>query len=43
MAELDAYVRAMVEERRSRPADDLLTDLIAAEEAGRPPRPPTSW
>ena len=34
MAELDAYVRAMVEERRSRPADDLLSDLIAAEEAG---------
>ena len=34
MEELDAYVRAMIEERRSRPADDLLTDLIAAEEAG---------
>ena len=34
MAELDAYVRAMVEERRSTPADDLLSDLIAAEEAG---------
>lgn len=33
-AELDAYVRAMIEERRSKPADDLLTDLIAAEEAG---------
>lgn len=33
-AELDAYVRAMVEERRSKPSDDLLTDLIAAEEAG---------
>jgi cytochrome P450 len=32
--ELDDYVRAMVEERRSRPADDLLSDLIAAEEAG---------
>src|SRR4051794_5975393 len=32
--ELDEYVRAMVEERRSRPADDLLSDLIAAEEAG---------
>jgi len=34
MEELDTYVRAMIEERRSRPADDLLTDLIAAEEAG---------
>ena len=34
MEELDAYVRAMIEERRSRPADDLLTDLIAVEEAG---------
>ncbi len=34
MSELDAYVRAMVEERRSKPADDLLSDLIAAEEAG---------
>jgi cytochrome P450 len=34
MAQLDAYVRAMVEERRSTPADDLLSDLIAAEEAG---------
>ena len=33
-AELDDYVRAMVGERRSRPADDLLSDLIAAEEAG---------
>ncbi len=33
-AELDAYVRAMVDERRSTPADDLLSDLIAAEEAG---------
>ena len=32
--ELDAYVRAMVEERRSSPANDLLSDLIAAEEAG---------
>jgi cytochrome P450 len=32
--ELDDYVRAMIAERRSRPADDLLTDLIAAEEAG---------
>lgn len=32
--ELDEYVRAMIAERRSRPADDLLTDLITAEEAG---------
>jgi cytochrome P450 len=31
--ELDAYVRAMIAERRTRPADDLLSDLIAAEEA----------
>jgi cytochrome P450 len=34
MAELDDYVRSMIEERRSKPADDLLSDLIAAEEAG---------
>ncbi|MFL6205568.1 MAG: cytochrome P450, partial [Acidimicrobiales bacterium] len=34
MSELDAYVRAMIDERRSQPADDLLSDLIAAEEAG---------
>ncbi|MEY2588771.1 MAG: hypothetical protein QOJ67_755 [Acidimicrobiaceae bacterium] len=33
-AELDVYVQAMIEDRRSRPADDLLSDLIAAEEAG---------
>jgi cytochrome P450 len=33
-AELDEYVQAMIEDRRSRPADDLLSDLIAAEEAG---------
>ena len=32
--ELDEYVRAMVERRRRRPADDLLSDLIAVEEAG---------
>jgi cytochrome P450 len=32
--ELDAYVRAMIDERRSKPADDLLSDLIAAEEEG---------
>jgi cytochrome P450 len=34
MHELDDYVRAMIAERRSRPADDLLSDMIAAEEAG---------
>jgi cytochrome P450 len=34
MEELDDYVRAMIAERRSRPADDLLSALIAAEEAG---------
>jgi cytochrome P450 len=33
-AELDEYVRAMVERRRRDPADDLLSDLIAVEEAG---------
>src|SRR3954470_7316585 len=32
--ELDAYVAAMVEERRSKPADDLLSVLIAIEEEG---------
>ncbi len=32
--ELDAYTSAMIAERRNRPAADLLTDLIAAEEAG---------
>ncbi|MEA3020711.1 MAG: hypothetical protein QOI47_2235 [Actinomycetota bacterium] len=32
--ELDAYVRSMIDERRSRPAHDLLSDMIAAEEAG---------
>jgi cytochrome P450 len=32
--ELDAYVRAMIADRRSKPADDLLSDMIAAEEAG---------
>jgi cytochrome P450 len=32
--ELDAYVRAMVEQRRSAPADDLLSDLIAIEQEG---------
>jgi cytochrome P450 len=34
MAELDDYVRDMIDERRSSPADDLLSDLIAAEEEG---------
>ena len=34
MVELDDYVRAMIEERRAAPADDLLSDLIAAEEEG---------
>ena len=32
--ELDAYSTTMIEERRTKPADDLLTGLIAAEEAG---------
>ncbi|MGE3686908.1 MAG: cytochrome P450 [Acidimicrobiia bacterium] len=32
--ELDAYTRELIAERRSRPADDLITELIAAEEAG---------
>lgn len=32
--ELEAYVRAMVGARRTAPADDLLSDLIAVEEAG---------
>jgi len=34
MGELDDYVREMIDERRSRPADDLLSAMIAAEEAG---------
>ncbi len=33
-AELDEYVRALVEDRRRAPSDDLLSVLIAAEEAG---------
>ena len=33
-AELDAYAGALIERRRVTPADDLITDLIAAEEAG---------
>ena len=32
--ELDAYTRDLIAERRSKPADDLLTALIAAEESG---------
>ena len=32
--EMDAYTRELIAERRSKPADDLLTDLIAAEESG---------
>ncbi len=32
--ELGDYTRALIAERRNKPADDLLTDLIAAEEAG---------
>jgi cytochrome P450 len=32
--ELGDYVAALIEERRSRPADDLLSELIAIEEAG---------
>jgi cytochrome P450 len=32
--ELDAYTRELIAQRRSKPADDLLTELIAAEEAG---------
>src|SRR3546814_12085137 len=34
MAGLDGYVRAMVEERRHRHADDLLSHMIAVEEEG---------
>jgi cytochrome P450 len=34
VAELDAYLRALVRERRSAPGDDVLSALIAAEDAG---------
>ena len=34
MGELESYVRAMVEERRKQPTDDLLSTLIAVEEDG---------
>ena len=33
-AELDAYVGELIEQRRARPAEDLLSDLIAVEEGG---------
>jgi cytochrome P450 len=32
--ELDVYTRRLIAQRRDKPADDLLTDLIAAEESG---------
>lgn len=32
--DIDAYVRSLIAERRTKPHDDLLTDLIAADEAG---------
>ena len=32
--ELEKYTEGLIEKRRSMPADDLITDLIAAEEAG---------
>lgn len=32
--ELEEYTKGLIAERRSRPADDLITDLIAAEEEG---------
>ena len=32
--ELDEYVRALIEGRRQRPSDDLLSELITVEEAG---------
>jgi len=32
--ELDAYTRELISERRGKPQDDLLSDLIAQEEAG---------
>jgi cytochrome P450 len=34
VAELEDYVRAMIDDRRSKPADDLLSVMIAAEEEG---------
>ncbi|MFZ9629742.1 MAG: cytochrome P450, partial [Ilumatobacteraceae bacterium] len=32
--ELEAYTRELIDQRRGRPSDDLLSDLIAQEEAG---------
>jgi cytochrome P450 len=32
--ELEEYTKGLIVERRNRPADDLITDLIAAEESG---------
>ncbi|MBV8957764.1 MAG: cytochrome P450, partial [Actinobacteria bacterium] len=32
--ELDTYVRALIEQRRTTPTDDLISDLIALEEEG---------
>jgi cytochrome P450 len=32
--ELEEYVRSLVEERRTRPRDDLLSDLVAIEQSG---------
>ena len=32
--ELEEYTKGLIAERRNRPADDLITDLIAAEESG---------
>ena len=34
MAECYAYIDALIEQRRTTPGEDLITDLIAAEEAG---------
>ncbi len=34
LEELDEYVRAMIDERRGKPADDLLSHMIAVEEEG---------
>lgn len=34
MSDLDGYVRHMVDERRTKPADDLLSHMIAVEEEG---------
>jgi cytochrome P450 len=34
MGELDAYIDAMVDERRAEPRDDLMTELVQAEDEG---------